>query len=354
MALVPFGPAYVPLYPASVSGAPTYIFHTIDAAGEKVQFVVPGKMFGQSIRKILWRTATVTTGDTVDVRAETVDNTTGNATGTLVNVNANASQVVANGDDDTMFTTTLTADADVSALEYFAVVIANGVGGGNMQIALFGDDSSSFPYTGLFTASWAKSLLPAVVGFELVDGSYLWVDGCYPMSAITSSTYNNTSTPDVYANRITIAAPCTIDGFWLWANFAADCAVKLYDTDGVTVLASRTIDATNAVSAINIQRWSFPTAVDVTAGDYWIGVEPTGAGNIVVYDWTVPTAAAMDAFQGGQNMQFSTAKDPSGTGSWSTTATRRLFLGVRFSAIDDGAGAGGGAPYHGAMSGGML
>jgi hypothetical protein len=356
MALTTFGPVFVPDVPGVTSGAPTFASFTIDAASEKVAAVVPGGFFGQSIRKILWRTGTVTTGDTVDVRVETVDNTTGNPTGTLVGTNTNASQVVANGDDDTMFTTTLTADADVSALDYFAVVIANGGGGGNMAIAVYGDDTNTLPYSDHFTASWAKNSLAPIVGFELVDGSYVYVPGCWPIQTITTDTFNNGSTPDVYANRITITTPCKVSGFWTWFNNASvsDCAVKLYDTDGVTVLASTTLDATNTISTSLISVRRFNSEVTLAAGDYWLGLEPTSTNNISAYDFTVPSAAAMNSFQGGTAIQLSTAKNPSGTGSWTTTSTRRLFIGLLFSAFDDGAGGGGGAPYHGAMSGGML
>jgi hypothetical protein len=353
MSLTAFGPVFLPDVPGLTSGAPTFTSFTIDAAAEKVAAIIPGGVFGQAIRKILWRTGTVTTGDTVDVRVETVDNTTGNPTGTLVNANANASQVVANGDDDTMFTTTLTADADVSALDYFAVVIVNGGGGGNMQISIYGDDANTLPYTDHFTASWTKNSLAPVVGFELADGSYIYVPGCWPIQTITTSTFNNGSTPDVYANRITIATPCKVSGFWTWFNNASvsDCAVKLYDTDGVTVLASTTLDATNTISTNIITVRRFASEITLAAGNYWLGLEPTSTNNVSVYDFTVPSAAALASFQGGASMQFSTAKNPSGTGSWTTTATRRLYLGLLFSAFDDGAGGGGGVSVLGASFG---
>src|SRR5688572_2287311 len=71
---------------------------TLDASGEKIGWVLQAAATG-AIDAIWFRTGTVTTGDTVDVRIETVDPSTGLPTGTLWSANTNVSVVIANGDD---------------------------------------------------------------------------------------------------------------------------------------------------------------------------------------------------------------------------------------------------------------
>src|SRR3990167_3397480 len=121
-----------PPYPMNASAAPTLTTTTyvIDAAAEKVAIVVAAST-AKDIHKVHVRTGTVTTGDTVDVRIETVDSaTTGDPTGTLWQTNTNGALVIADGDDSVWKSVTLTADATSLVIgDVYAVVIVNGGAG---------------------------------------------------------------------------------------------------------------------------------------------------------------------------------------------------------------------------------
>ena len=317
----------------------------IDASGEKAAFIVRGLKAG-NIDAILWRTGTVTTGGTVDVRLETVDATTGDPTGTLWGTTTNGAEVIADGDDNVVKITSLTLDAAITADDVVAVVIVRDGVAGNMQIVGFPDDSIWYqPYADLFTAAWAKvANLSPVVGFRYDDGSYAFVPGCWPMSTLATISVDSGATPDVYGNRITLPFPCRVAGWWFWADMDGDVAIKLYDTDGVSVLASDVLDlnmrpATNA----GIFTGMFTSAVDLsTSGTYRLGLEPSSATALTVYSFTVAAAAVMDAFEGGQLIYQTTAKDPTGTGSWTDTTTARMFMGLIVSGFGDDTGGAGG------------
>ena len=95
-------PIAVPSRPqgtASNGNAAFFAVGVIDANDEKVAFVVLLQKAGD-ISTVHFRTGTVTTGDDVLVRLETVDQTTGNPTGTLWGTTTSATVTVADGDDD--------------------------------------------------------------------------------------------------------------------------------------------------------------------------------------------------------------------------------------------------------------
>lgn len=145
----------------------------IDAASEKAASIVRAGKTG-TIDKVGFKTRTVTTGDTVDVRLETVDLATGNPSGTLLGTNSNGSQVIGDADDNTWFTTALTTGVAVTKGDLFAVVIVNGSVPGNMNIAAFNWNRSLFPYALLFTTVWTRpgTNRGSNFSFEYDDGSY--------------------------------------------------------------------------------------------------------------------------------------------------------------------------------------
>lgn len=333
------GGMYIPRMPNATSGAPTFTTLLIDASGEKAAFVFQVPKTG-SVVGVLWRTVTVTTGGNVDVRLETVDLTTGDPSGTLFGTNTNATETVADGDDNTHFETTLTAAASVTKGDLIALVIVAG-SPGNMQIAAYQDDGNQigFPYTDLFTAAWVKTDQGLVCGLVYSDISCAPITGAHPVDIITSNLYSSSSTPDVYALRFKLAFPARISGFWVWGDFDGDFTAKLYDSDGVTVLESLAVD-TNVRSSGTGRAgyYLFDTSVNLSANTvYRLGIEP-GASNITLYDFSVAVDYVMGSFDGGVEFYLSTAKDPTGTGSWTNTVTKRPMIGLFLDAFDDGVG----------------
>lgn len=333
--------------PRGPNGAPTYSSHLIDAASEKVGFLVIAPKTG-NIRKVGFRTGTVTTGATVDVRIETHDLTTGYPSGSLWATNTNGPQVIADGDDNTAFLTTLTADAAVTKGDLLWVVISNpGASFGNMNLVTLTDDgpgsANDVPGGALYTTSWAGITNGApVVLLEYDDGTYGGMLHCWPIgtTGFTTTTFNSSSPTDVIGNLFSVPYKARVCGAWVWADFDGDCSIKLIGTDGTTALGTISVDADTpgAATGAGIHELMFSSAIELAINStYRIVFEP-GASNISIYDLTTPNANSMAQLGGGTSMYFTSAKDPTGTGDWTNTTTRRVFIAPIFDAFDDGAG----------------
>lgn len=326
----------------------------IDAASEKAACIITVPKTG-TIDKVAFRTGTVTTGDTVDVRLETVSAANGDPTGTLIAANANGSQVIGAGDDDTWFTTSLTTGPSVTRGDVIAVVIVNGGGGGNMNISRLSSQmpSGSFPYTDLFTASWAKSPNCAVVALEYDDASYENVIGAYPYSAIaTTTTYNSGSTPDEKGLKFRLPYPVRVIGFWVGVDMiAGPTDMKLYDSDGSTVLETVSLDNNIRSSGGNHAQYFASSYILAKDTFYRLTCVPSTTSNVRLFEVEVDAVAVMDALEGGQNFHWSERTD---AGAWTDTTTKRPLAGLIIDQFDDGTGgAGGGLITHPGMSGGM-
>lgn len=337
----------IPLWPPQYTTAPNNASstYTINAAGEKVALVCRATAT-KSIRKIVFRTATVTVGDTLDCRIETVDGTTGDPSGTLFGTNTNVSLVVNSTDDNLWLTTAaLTADASVNKGDLFAIVLVNGGGGGNMQIQGYGDDvqASGFPYGDLFdTGAWAKSAAATpVMGVEYSDGSYEAILGLHGAGVVNNNTFNSGSSPSRRGNLFTLPFPARAAGCWAWVDADGDFTIRLYDSDGTTVLATTgSIDKdVRQNTAAGMFFLPFTATANLSKNtNYRISIEPDTVTSLISYDFDVPTAGYMDQFCGGQSVYSTTYTSP----NWTETTTKRAFVGVFLDAFDDGTAVGGG------------
>lgn len=340
------GTLKAPPLPLAVATSPNFGNILLDASGEKSAFVFQAPKTG-NIDKLGFRTTTVTTGTTtVDIRLETFDTSTGEPTGTLFGTNTNVNQAIASSDDNVWFEVTLTASASVTKGDILCIVVAPS-GTFSLNIASYADDGArGFPQAMQYTTSWASLSTGApVCSVRYNDGSYPPITGIFPFSNINSHTYNSGSTPDVYANKINFPFNCKVSGAWVWADIDGDATIKLYDSDGVTVLASSNI-YTNVpkLTGQSVNNVLLSSEVTLTANtDYWIGLEPSSGTSLVLYSYEGSTSSIFGQFPLSSNFTYSTAKDPSGTGSWTDDATRQVTLGVEISEIDDGSGSGGGS-----------
>lgn len=349
MAIQALTPFPIPTIPPSAAGAPSFnTGYTLDAASEKVALILHAPKTG-NIRKVGFRTSTVTTGETVDVRIESVDATTGDPSGTLLAANTNIAHVIADTDDNVWLTTAnLTADAAVTKGDLIAIVIAApGSGSFAFSIGEFADGAASsgpvFPYIDHFTTAWAKSTGGGGYSFalEYSDGSYEVIPGCWPLSNVQSDTFNNTSTPDERALKFRLPFPARVTGFWAWLDLDGDCDIVLYDSDGTTPLLTKSLDKDVRVGTGGRSMTGFfSSTASLLANTYYrLAVKPTSATNLISYRLQVAAAAVMDGLDGGQDFHGSTRVD---AGSWTDTTTDRPTVGLLIDAFDDGVSAGGG------------
>lgn len=333
-----------------LSAAPAFLTTVIDADGEGhgVVFSCPR---AESISKIGFATGVLTTGDANTlIRLEDLD---GSVTPAIPNglIAAGASGLVNMNASNAWFEATLTTPYPGSSGQQMAATITRQAGGTlNTQIRGVNFETNlttSLPYSvqKVGGGGWTGGLSLVSCMALSFSGNYFAVPGVWPLTAITASAINNTTTPDVIGNVWVPRFRCRVIGFYVWIDMDGPIEIKFYNLDGVTVLAqSSTNDNKRASTGPGIQFLPLnsslgPTSITPTVGGtYRIGVEPRSAVNTTVYDFTVNSPSIMDCFELGQNMYLTTAKDPSGVGSWTNTTNRRCWVGVIVDQLDDGTG----------------
>lgn len=342
------GGMYIPGYPGSSSGAPGTSTVVLDAAGEAIANIGPAPVAGE-VAGGIFRTGTVTTGDTCDLRLETVDEvTTGDPTGTLLDTNSNIAVAIAAADDNKTFLSTFTATATITKDQMFALVLVNGAGGGNMQINFWNDEAISFPYIDHFTAAWAKIQSAPLAGLFYSGPVYHPIEGFWPIgttsaggASVTTITFGSGSAADEIGNILQFPYPGTVTGYWIWADLDAAADVLLYDNAGNAIagMESNLSTVARGSTAASIYKRYFESTYDFAAStNFRMVVKPTTASTLTIYEIDVPSAAAMDHFDGGQLIHKTSRVD---AGSFSQVTTKRLLMGVLVNAYSDGAGSGG-------------
>jgi hypothetical protein len=325
-----------PAWPPLVSGLPglsgTYV---LDAASEKA-CIIYAATTAKEIDKVHFRTGTVTTGDTVDVRVETVDDAAnGDPTGTLFDTDSNIAVAVANGDDNVWKSGTLTANATPAIGDVVAVCVTNGGGGGNMTLANYAETTSGFPYGDLFAAAaWAKQLSPLMVVVEYSDGSFEPTFGYHDSGGpINTNSYDSNDATNRRGNIFTLIAAATARGCWAWIDADAAFSCKVYGANGTDVVAT-TAEA-NAFqrqsTGAGIQFYPFLASASLSAGvNYRVAIVPSvTTATVTTYNFDVHAAGVLDMFAGGTEMHSSIFT----SSAWVETTTRREYVGLMLEAV---------------------
>lgn len=350
MALVADGPSVNFAYPGNAVLAPNFTGSALvlDATGERFGFPIVAPKAGD-IDRVYWK-QTMTTGGTFDVRLETNDGS-GVPTGTLFGTNTNGAEIiVASG----MVETTLTAAATVTKGQKLWVVIVRDAVAGNIQVNAFADHLPQWPYMAFWNgAAWSFAVNVGCLALRYTDGSYGYMPGYWPFSTLPAVTFNSTSTPDERGNIYTPTCDKGICGGWVWVDVDGPLEVVLYDVDGVSVLSDVTLDPDERpANQAGIHEFVFDNSPELVAGGSYRCVVRPGASSVIIYEMVVPVVGLMSCFEGGPTYHKTTAKDPSGIGSWTEVTTERVMMGLRFDRSDDGAGGGGGIISKSLIAGG--
>lgn len=356
MALVNINGLFFP--PTLLSAAsPNTGSSVIDATGEKYAWIgrvtwADKSVSSRAIRRarFLFGSVTKAGGSALTFSLQNVDTANGppaqpdgTQDQTVAIANANAAFL-----SNTYITTgDLSADRTVSLGEYIAAVLEYDGSGrlGADSVAI----SHILPSTGiladgpsLFTASWATVGAFNGIVFECADGAVATLDPALPTSSSTATlSFNSGSAADEVALKFTPDFACRIDALWASCfptGIAADFDVVLYQ--GTTVLQTVSVDANTAPNTSTPRTYILPIAeTTLTAGvTYYVALKPTTANNVTMRYVDVSSSAIRDLLPGGAQCSYSTRAD---AGAWSDTDTRYPYLGVRLSAIDNGAGGGG-------------
>lgn len=330
----------------------------IDASAEKIGHLITIPKTG-TLAKVGFMFAAVTKGGSTDLKVsfQDVDLTDGDPDGT-----ADQFRVIPNGDivANTWVTSGLiTSDGtdggtkrSVTLGDYLFVVVEYNTFNGGDSIALqhprvqdrlypHGDN-----YVDLFTASWEKQNdRIGAIALEYDDGSFAFIPSQLPITAFTKDFFGETTEAGM---RFKFPFPFKLDGFWVGAEPDENVIYRLYDSDGSTVLASATLDK-DVRMFTSVMPFAMRFAEQTLLKDTFyrlVGDSQLG-GNNGILNCLVDSAAILDQMDGGQDLHW-TQGTP---GSWTETLTRRPFMGIIISALDDGVGGGGGAVGRGFLRG---
>src|SRR3990167_1002287 len=310
----------------------------IDGSGELVFGVFQIPKTG-NITKVGFRTGAVTTAQTLRVGLETVDATTGRPTGTQYGGSAVGTQ--ASPAANTFYQVTLGTQASATVDNEVAAVVQFDGTIGSLNIVSIDIWDGTFPYAGKFVGGvWSKLTATPVMSLEYDDGTHEFC-GLYPWATYANTTYNNTSTPDERALRISLPYKCRAWGAEANITMASgDADFVLYE--GTTLLTSVTIDkdVVGAMGASRCVTKKFPSPQIITPNtEYFLSVKPTSANSINLMEITTPSAAVMDEMELGQNVHFASRTD---AGAWTTDTTRRPMISLLVDQLSDDVSTGGG------------
>lgn len=341
------------------SGVQMGVGATIDASTELCAFIIQIPKSGD-IRTIGFRTGTVTVNALTRLSAtlETVSATNGDPTGTGYG-GVTIGLAGAAPTTGTWNSITLAVDATATIGDTVAVVIGFGTFVAADSVVVSAVTSSTaatfdFPYVDAFVGgAWAKSSVQTpIVSLGYSDGTYEYIQGTLPISAITNQSYaSNTAVTDEYALSFSVPWPCRLRGVAADIDGDGDYEVILYT--GTTATATLTIDKDiRATATKKLRYFRFPTGPTLVANTtYRLGIRPTTTTAIVLAIVTVNAAAILDQMNGGQSFCLGTRLDQ---GSWAAdTTTQRPMIFLQFDQFSDGiqAGASGTRQYHNIMGG---
>jgi hypothetical protein len=339
MALVPLGtPLYYPPLSGTPVGSPGHSNFAINTIGHRagVIFIAP---VTDTITHIAFRTGSINAG-TLEVRVEPMDTATGFPTGALWAANTNATRVMLSTDDNQYFEVALTAPASVTKGDYVCLIVeadTTSIG----TIAYGGSANSSvhgyMPLNITFGGSYANQVGSACnIVPKFGTNGYIYMDNFWPCETVTSTTFNNTSTPDVAGNKITVPFSGAVEYVWVDADIDAGAAVSVLASDGSTVLATASLQ-TNVPgkTAATKTALALSTKITLTAGAVvYLTVTPSSGSNLIFYRYNFESTDMKRVWCA--NAVAVTAKDPTGSGDYTEIDTSAYSIGLIFSEIDNG------------------
>lgn len=257
----------------------------------------------------------------------------------------------------------LDADAVCAAGDVVSFVVRLASGTNFVVNTLAGPPESNFAdlrpclnTTGSWTrANTALNGTPRMILFA-PDGSVIRPGvGFSSMSGLALGSFSTAVSPNHRGNRMTTAQRMTCRGIWTMTAIpsAADLILADDTWDGTNGGAlGRIVIADGQDSSSDALRlWEFSSPVALETGTLIraiVKATSSSAGSAALHYYDVSDASHLNALSGGADLHYTTANNPTGSGSWTSTTTRRAYIGWWF---DVPAGVGGlRAAGHGGLA----
>jgi len=346
-----FGPVWTPVPAVFNASAPSLgLISTLNASAHKFAYVGRVPKTG-TLDKFEYRMGTVNNNPDNGLRLsfQDVDLTTGDPdgvqdqfrdmTGTFVTGAWQAPGLMTSDGTDSGTKRSVTAgDLLACVIEFVSFVASDSITMVGLATSATAPQalSGNFPYVDTFAAAWSKNYSPSTAVLKYSDGSYasfglLW----YPYLNVNTTTYNSGSTPDERGMVFQVPIKCQVSGFWVHADLDGDADIVLYDAASSVVLTVSTdTDVRSQTSGANGYYACAPTTLTANVL-YRLVVKPTSVTNISTYDFDVNADNLMQVVELGTNAYYTQRTD---AGAWTDTTTKRPWMGLQISGIDDGAG----------------
>lgn len=345
-----------PIPPVQNSAAPGFNGRTLDAAGEYQGHVFRAPKSG-SLRSFQASFTVATGSPTADFSYESVDQTTGLPTGTALGATNNCKVAGVSVTVGWVDPGNFGEDASVTRGDLVAAVIRyasgttfNTASPVNNNFFPIGGGNTTVFNNGTPTRSVGTGVSKLAFAVKYSDGTYPYIPDSMPQKDNTwSESFNNSSNPNHRGNVYTNPTPKRCIGGWCLVPSSSqdfDLIIATNGWDGTAdddgssnlyLSVDKDIYGTNGYPAFLLS----DQTIDFAAGSkYRSLVKPTTGTNITFYRMEVNSAAIMEQV-GLTNLIYTAANNPTGSGDWTDTNTKRAFCGFWVDKNDDGAGAGG-------------
>jgi hypothetical protein len=292
---------FFPIGNPIIMGNGGFATQAISSSNTKVAGVFIAPKTG-NIRYIGICCSAVSGSPAVDLRAETINATSGLPTGTLwgTNTNVNYSPVSTGA----FVWTQMTADAAVTAGQLIAAVVAYVSGTSATVNFRFGLGINTGPYSCQATAgTYSFQNQPPCVCFKYDDGTIIEGGGC--PNSTSQAIFNSGSNPNEHATVFTPAIACVCNGVAWYSggmDASAGATVSIYSGTNTTPMTngSITFSGNTAMNNVGIIRANFPASISLIANQtYRVAVKATSASpNITVGQMTFASNAERNATVG--------------------------------------------------------
>lgn len=332
---------------------------SMDASGEKIAYRIPIQKSG-TIDKIGFKfsaTQTPTAVNGIKVSLQASDLATGTPTGTILAYRNVTSGLALDGWLETGKITSDGTDGgsqvDVTRGQILFVVFEfiSFQSGDRVDLQTLAGSPYQNLYYGLFQSStWSKLVSSGapIVSVKYTDGTYpLLVGGLYPVKALTTHTFNNTSSPDEIGSAFSFPTRILIGGVIVRVDLDGDAEVRLYN-ESLQLVASKTLDKDEKQSINGGEFFvMFDSDVQYPGNEQWImSIAPTSATNISIASYDVDQAEMLDLTDGGSAWRFVSRAD---SGDWTFNNLRRAWFSLWVTGTDHEVGGQPSAGFEGTL-----